>query len=167
MIDAVLHVLDCLGPSRISIWTWTVADYEVDVFSRLRTDGRLTGGLLVVDVAARGHNAGIIADWRAGFGAESVRYVRNHAKIATVEGGGRKVLLRGSMNLNFNPRFEQLDVTVDGPDFELVRRLELELPADLADERTSNARAISASKLTDAFDPATLAVFSKVKTWAK
>ena len=32
------------------------------------------------------------------------------------------------MNLNFNPRFEQFDLTEGGEDFDLVERLESELP---------------------------------------
>lgn len=44
MIDAILHVLDQLGPSRLSIWTWTVADYEIQQFTSLRRDNRLTAG---------------------------------------------------------------------------------------------------------------------------
>lgn len=34
MLDAVLHVLDELGPSRVSLWTWTIAEYEVEVLDR-------------------------------------------------------------------------------------------------------------------------------------
>ena len=29
MIDAVLHVLDQVGPAAVSLWTWTIAEYEV------------------------------------------------------------------------------------------------------------------------------------------
>jgi hypothetical protein len=114
MIDAVLHVLDAVGPARLSLWTWTIADYELDVFRALMGDGRVTDGRLVIDFSARKRNAGILADWRTAFGRNSIRTVVNHAKIATVEGNGLRVLLRGSMNLNFNPRFEQLDITEGG-----------------------------------------------------
>ena len=65
MIDAILHVLDQVGPSAVSLWTWTVAEYEVQVLGRLRDDGRVTGGRLIIDAGARGKNAGIIRDWRA------------------------------------------------------------------------------------------------------
>ena len=40
MIDAVLHVLDQVGPAKLSLWTWTVAEYEVQVLTRLREDRR-------------------------------------------------------------------------------------------------------------------------------
>ena len=62
MIDAVLHVLDQVGPAKLSLWTWTVAEYEVQVLTRLREDRRVTGGRLVIDAGARTKNAGIIAE---------------------------------------------------------------------------------------------------------
>ena len=164
MIDAVLHVLDQVGPAAVSLWTWTVAEYEVQVLTRLQIDKRLTAGRLIIDHGARNKNAAIIADWKRQFGADSVRYVVNHAKIATVEtASGLKFLLRGSMNLNFNPRFEQLDITEGGPEFDLIQRIELELP-DLNDE-ASGKEVYEATKLQNAFAPEQLNLFEKPKTW--
>jgi len=165
MLDAISHVLDELGPSRISLWTWTIAEYEVVVFTEMLRDARLEDALLVIDGGARNKNHALIAQWKANFGAESVRYVTNHAKIATVEGGGLRVLLRGSMNLNFNPRFEQLDVTEGGPDFDLVRSIEAELP--VLEDDSSNGDVYAASRVSAAFEPEKLEVFSKVKRWTK
>jgi hypothetical protein len=165
MIDAVLHVLDAVGPARLSLWTWTIADYELDVFRALMGDGRVTDGRLVIDFSARKRNAGILADWRTAFGRNSIRTVVNHAKIATVEGNGLRVLLRGSMNLNFNPRFEQLDITEGGPDFDLVRQIEDEIPVLPPDAGWMES--CRASKTHDAFDQATLDLFGGLKTWAK
>lgn len=165
MIDAISHVLDELGPSRISLWTWTIAEYEVVVFTEMMRDARLEDALLVIDGGARNKNHALIAQWKANFGAESVRYVTNHAKIATVEGGGLRVLLRGSMNLNYNPRFEQLDVTEGGPDFDLVRSIEAELP--VLEDDASNGDVYAASRVSAAFEPEKLEVFSKVKRWTK
>lgn len=165
MLDAVLHVLAELGPSRISLWTWTIADYEIQAFNGLMRDGRITGGTLIIDHGSRNKNAELIAAWKAQFGRGTVRYVVNHAKIATVEGGGRRVLLRGSMNLNFNPRFEQLDVTEGGPDFDLVKQIESEL-TDLEDG-ASGAEVFKSSRVGEAFEPEQLALFKGIKTWAK
>jgi hypothetical protein len=129
MIDAILHVLDQVGSAKISLWTWTVAEYEVQVLKRLREDRRVTGGRLVIDAGARTKNAGIIAEWKSSFGEGSVRYITNHSKIARVHSAsGLKFLLRGSMNLNFNPRFEQFDISEGGPEFDLVEEIEDELP---------------------------------------
>lgn len=166
MIDAVLHVLDQVGPSKVSLWTWTVAEYEVEVLTRLRIDRRITDGVLVIDHGARHKNAGIIREWKGSYGANSVRYVINHSKIATVESAsGLRCLLRGSMNLNFNPRFEQFDLTEGGPDFDLVKQVEAELPI-LADD-ASGEDVFAGSKISAAFDPKQLTFFEKAKVWAK
>jgi hypothetical protein len=164
MIDAVLHVLDQVGPAAVSLWTWTVAEYEVQVLTRLRIDQRITAGRLVIDHGARNKNAGIIADWKKQFGFESVRYVVNHAKIATVESiSGLKFLLRGSMNLNFNPRFEQFDMTEGGPEFDLVKEIENELPT--LNDDCSGKEVYEASKLDNAFTAEQLQLFENPKPW--
>lgn len=166
MIDAILHVLDEVGPASIALWTWTVAEYEVQTLTRLRIDKRLTAGRLVIDGGARQRNAGLIREWKGTFGPDSVRYVRNHAKIARIESAsGLRLLLRGSMNLNFNPRFEQFDLTEGGEDFELVTSIEAELPA-VADD-APGAEVWAASRVGDAFSPEQLTMFSGVKVWAK
>ncbi len=166
MIDAVLHILDEVGPARVSLWTWTVAEYEVAVLTRLRRDDRITAGRLVIDYGARNKNAAIIQDWRDAFGPEAVRYVVNHAKIATIESeSGLRLLARGSMNLNFNPRFEQFDLTEGGPDFDLVREIEDGLP--VLSPTCSGHEAGTASKIGGAFTQEELALFPRMKVWAK
>jgi hypothetical protein len=166
MIDAVLHVLDQVGPSKLSLWTWTVAEYEVQVLTRLREDRRVTGGRLVIDAGARVRNAGIIAEWKSSFGEGSVRYITNHAKIVRIESaGGLRLLLRGSMNLNFNPRFEQFDLTEGGADFDLVEEIEDDLPV-LGDKCTGR-EVWAASRVSNAFEPEQLQFFQGMKVWAK
>ena len=170
MIDAILHVMDCTsGPVRLSLWTWTVAEYEVQVLTRLRIDKRLQWGRLVIDGGARVKNAGIIREWQESFGADSVRYVRNHAKIARIEADGLRFLLRGSMNLNFNQRFEQFDLTEGGADFDLVTQIEDLLPV-LADTAPMSA-VLQASKISAAWGKEDLALFGGdgkgLKTWHK
>ena len=165
MLDAILHTLDQVGPAEVSVWTWTIADYEIERFCDLMRDGRITRGTLIIDHGARNKNHALIAEWKRNFGAESVRYILNHAKIATVESADRRVLLRGSMNLNFNPRFEQFDLTEGGADFDLVREIEAELPV-LPDDAPGSA-VYAASRVADAFDASELDLFSGVKRWAK
>lgn len=165
MIDAILHVLDQVGPSKVSLWTWTVAEYEVEVLNRLMMDKKVTSGRLVIDYGARRKNADIIRNWKEQYGADSVRYVKNHAKIALVENDNFKCLLRGSMNLNFNPRFEQFDITEGGPDFDLVREIEDELPV-LEDDATGED-VYKASKIREAWEPEQLSLFGDLKVWAK
>jgi energy-coupling factor transporter ATP-binding protein EcfA2 len=137
----------------------------LSILRMIKPPGRITGGRLVIDYGARNKNAGIIANWKRSYGADSVRYVVNHAKIATIQTDRYRLLLRGSMNLNMNPRFEQFDLTEGGPDFDLVKEVEDELPV-LPDDCTG-ADAYKASKVADAFNPEQLSLFTGVKVWAK
>jgi hypothetical protein len=123
MIDAILHCLDCVGKAEISLWTWTVAEYEIQCLERLMLDKRLTGAALVIDHGARGKNKALLDKWTSIFGPHSIKLVVNHSKIATIKSADYKLLLRGSMNLNFNPRFEQLDVREGGADYDLVKMM--------------------------------------------
>ena len=165
MIDAILHVLDQTGPAHISVWTWVIAAYEVSQVDALIRSGRVLSATMIIDRSAEKNESDIMRDWRARFGNDSIRIVRNHAKIARVWNDNFKVLLRGSMNLNFNPRFEQLDVSEGGPEFDLVTKIEDELP--ILSPRPTNADVDKATQLGLAFDSTTLEMFHGVKTWAK
>ena len=56
------------------------------------------------------------------FEHSSVRSLMNQTKTATVEAAsGSGFPGRGSINFDFNPRFEQFDMTEGGPEFDLVK----------------------------------------------
>jgi len=165
MIDAILWVLEKTGSAAVSLWTWTIASYEVEEFEVLRRNNKIDRALLVIDGGAREKNGPILERWRGRFGDSSVRYVRNHAKIATVEGGGLRVLLRGSMNLNHNPRFEQLDITEGGDDFDLVRGIEAELP--ILTPSATGKDVYEATRLGESWGLGETDAFKGLKTWAK
>ena len=126
----------------------------------------ITAGRLVIDQSADRRNATIIEQWRQRFGDSQVRICKNHAKIARVWNDDFRLLLRGSMNLNFNPRFEQLDITEGGEDFDLVERIESELP--VLPRQYSNADTESATGVNRAFEYSQLKMFAgTLKLWAK
>ncbi len=151
MIDAIVHVIESVGLCRVSLWTWTIADYEIDVVNWLQENGKIQEALLLIDRRSQSINHQLIQKWKSKYGDKSVKYIVNHAKIATVESldGRFRVLLRGSMNLNHNARFEQLDVTEGGPDFDLVRRIEGEikwLPDDFTRAEVTRVSCVDVSK---------------------
>ena len=165
MLDMVLHVLEQLGPAEVSVWTWAIADYEVEAMAGLMARSEILGARLIVDRSAEQRSALTIEAWRQRFGVASVRVCKNHAKIARVWTPDRRVLLRGSMNLNFNPRFEQADLSEGDAAFDLVAQIEASLPVLPA--RCSNTEADTASGLGRAFEQSTLAMFAGLKPWAK
>jgi len=164
MVDAVHHCVAACAPAKVALWTWTIADYEIQAFTSL-LGGDIVSGRLVIDPGGQKKNADMLRAWQAKFGPKSVQMTLTHAKMALVEGNGLRVLLRGSMNLNYNPRFEQLDVTEGGPDFDLVERIMGELPYVPIDAHHAAIR--KSARVTEAFEPEQLAIFSGVKRWAK
>lgn len=168
MLDAVLHTLDQVGAARLSIWTWAIAEYEIEALERIMIDDRLIDARLIIDFSAKKRNAEIIAKWQGLFGKSSVVYVVNHAKIATIESVDKKVLLRGSMNLNFNPRFEQLDVTEGGMDYDLVKEIESELPIMPEPDKSTWSYSAKISGVDDAFNQEQLSIFKPSgRVWSK
>lgn len=165
MIDAILAVLDQVGEAKITLWTWTVAEYEIECLERLMADGRITQALMMIDPSARGKNGALLDRWRATFGPNSIKFVVNHSKIATVQTPNLKILMRGSMNLNFNPRFEQFDLTEGGEDFDLVREIEDDI--EVLRPNASIAEVQKASRVGEAFSSEQLSIFGGVKVWAK
>lgn len=53
----------------------------------------------------------LIADLQARFGLDCIRVTKTHAKMMTVCNEHWSIAIRGSMNLNANPRCEQFDVS--------------------------------------------------------
>jgi len=165
MIDAILHVIDQVGKSELSVWTWTAGNNDLFSLTALKGTQKLTHARLIIDFKATTTNAPTLKLWTRTFGPDSIRYVINHAKISTIASEtGLRVVIRGSMNLNCNPRFEQLDITEGGPEYELINKIENSLPVLPADCSQSDAR--NASQLSD-FGKNNLAMFQGVRAWTK
>lgn len=163
MIDIINYLLSQMGKCGVSVWTWVVADYEVEVMTALMENGRLSEGILVIDYSAGKRNPTIIEGWRSRFGPESVLVCKNHAKIVRVWNDQYRFCVRGSMNLNFNPRFEQFDLSEGDAAYDLVVQLESEL--DVLPKLHSSEEASANSKVNLAFEQKTLEIFDQVKTW--
>ena len=110
-IDLATAVLGITGPADVTAWTWCIADYEVEAMTAFIEDGRIRRFRLVMDWAGSQRDMPLVAEMQARFGADCIRITKTHAKLVLVENAGWRVLVRGSMNLNANPRLEQFDVT--------------------------------------------------------
>ena len=154
MLDAVQHVITEVGPCSIALWVWAVAS-STDVFEALMANKAILSASMVVDTsrAKEVQNEEIVASWLSCYGPGSVRLVRSHAKIARVWTAERKVLIRSSGNFSTDPRFEQIDITEGGEDFDLVARMEASLPVYQGEAQAMAARVVD------------LPLFSGVQTW--
>lgn len=64
MIDCILYGLNCIGRANVSLWTWTIADYEVEAMGGLIARNELMSGRLVIDQSADRRNRASIDSWR-------------------------------------------------------------------------------------------------------
>jgi len=155
MIDLTTAILDRIGPADISLWTWCIASYEVEAVSAFIADGRVRRLRMVMDWTGAQRDMPLVGDLQARFGTDCIRVTKTHAKIVmAATDDGWRVVIRGSMNLNANPRFEQFDVSDDPGVFGVV--------AGIMDEMWARAPALSvramrhadAAALLDAGGPA-------------
>jgi hypothetical protein len=54
MIDAIFYCFKETGPAAISVWTWTIADYEVEAMAGTMARREITAGRLVIDAGQHG-----------------------------------------------------------------------------------------------------------------
>lgn len=165
MLDCVLHCLAEIGEASVSVWTWAIADHDVEAMCGLMARSEIRGGRLILDASADKRSPEMVNKWRDRFGDGSVKVCKNHAKIARIWNDDFRLLLRGSMNFNYNPRFEQLDISEGGPEFSLVESIEAELP--VLPRHYDNHQVESASKLNRAYEYSSLHAFDGLKTWSK
>lgn len=167
MIDVINALLDQISykgaDTEISVWTWAIADYDIEVLSQLMERQEITRASLIIDISAEGRNADLMAQWRDRFGADTVKSCRNHAKITRIWNNEWQFLARGSMNLNYNPRFEQFDLTEGGNDFDIVAKIESELP--ILPPGSGPADADRATGVGTSWQKSELELLRSIKTW--
>jgi hypothetical protein len=127
LIDLAAATLERTGPADVAVWTWCIADYEVEAIGAFLGDGRIRSFRLVIDWAGAQRDLPIVADLQTRYGTDCIRVTKTHAKIVTVSNDTWKIVVRGSMNLNANPRFEQFDVSDGGPAWDVVDGVMTEL----------------------------------------
>ena len=52
MIDAICHCLREVGRAHVSVWTWVIADYEVEAIHSLMVRHEIIDARLIIDVTA-------------------------------------------------------------------------------------------------------------------
>ena len=127
MIDLAAAALDVTGPADVAVWIWCIADYEVEAVGAFLDDGRVDRFRLVMDWAGVQRDLPLVQDMQRRFGVDCIRVTKTHAKIVTIRAGDWRLVIRGSMNLNANPRFEQFDISDSPLAYDLVEGVMLEM----------------------------------------
>ena len=111
LIDALVAILDQVGPARVDISTWTAADAHLERSAELMADARITQFRMVVDRSFEGRKPDFAEHMRRLFGAVCIRAIRTHAKFLVIRSATHDLVVRTSMNLNENPRLENLEIS--------------------------------------------------------
>jgi len=114
IIDLINHALTTIGDgARMQLVTWTAGNTDVGAIVDLCHSGKLASARFLVDISFNRRDPELAQRIRETFGADSIRVAKNHAKFVLLAAGDWRVVIRTSMNLNFNPRFENFQIAHD------------------------------------------------------
>jgi len=111
LIDALMAILDQTGPAHIIISTWTAAHADLTRSAELLETAEILSFKMIVDRSFQSRQPEYYQHMLRLFSPKSVRAVRTHAKFLTVRNDKWNIVVRTSMNLNSNPRLENLEVS--------------------------------------------------------
>jgi hypothetical protein len=114
VLDIIRACLKRTGPARFSISTWTAAKKEiVDLEGMHAAGSMLPKPRWLVDYTFARRDKSALHHIRNVFGADSVRVANTHSKFCLFQNSEWQLVLRSSMNLNMNPRFEDFTLAHD------------------------------------------------------
>lgn len=116
LIDALLAIIDQTGPAHVTISTWTAAHAHLDRSADLMSSADILSFRMIVDRSFKTRQPKYFHHMTELFGADSIREIRTHAKFMTIRNDKWDIVVRTSMNLNENPRLENIEVS-DNKDF--------------------------------------------------
>ena len=111
LIDVLVHILDQIGPASVDISTWTAAHADVQRAADLMSAAAITKLRFVVDRSFETRQPEYCAHMRQLFGQDCIRATRTHAKFIVIRNARANVVVRTSMNLNENPRLENVEIS--------------------------------------------------------
>jgi len=113
LLDLLTACLNITGPARLVLSTWTAARHEIQAMERLLRSGQMESMRWLIDFTFSRRDPEAAHQIRLAFGLESVRVAQNHSKFALFTNDAWSLVLRTSMNLNMNPRFEDFTLAHD------------------------------------------------------
>jgi len=111
LTDALVSILDLTGPADVVISTWTAADADLERSAQLIESADILNFRMIIDPSFQGRRPKYTAHMRALFGDECIRTIKSHAKFLIIRNKNWDIVVRTSMNLNGNPRLENIEVS--------------------------------------------------------
>lgn len=168
LMDGLMAILDQTGPAHISISTWTAAHSDITRSSELLESAEILSFRMIVDRSFKTRQPKYYEHMIGLFGVESIREINTHAKFITIKNDRWDIVVRTSMNLNGNPRLENMEIS-DNVDFAnffenivdnvfeevepgkgMIKNLKLDKVEDTTGYKLVTARTIKRSTLNEA-----------------
>ena len=115
LIELIAYILDQTGPADIFLSTWTASGADLTDAANLLSSGKIKTFRMLVDMSFQRRQPAFASKARELFGIDAIRVTRNHAKFCLIRNPKWNIVLKTSMNLNFNPRLEDFDIQ-DSPE---------------------------------------------------
>ena len=146
LIDAIVYLSQQIGPCRLSVSTWTAGNEDLQQMATLLAAGQFTAVRWLVDRSFITRQPAYCARLRELFGDDVIRTTRSHAKFVTLRTDKLHLAIRTSMNLNHNPRMENIEISDDPAlcdflDAELARYFSEQEPGTFDAELRAGTRA--------------------------
>ena len=123
MLDLLTAITELTGPCAFTLSTWTAAHHEIEALAALHRSGIITQARFLIDFSFARRDPAAAQHIRTAFGLEAVRVAQNHSKFALFANQDWTLVLRTSMNLNMNPRFEDFTIANDPDLFAFLDRI--------------------------------------------
>lgn len=113
LIDLIGAVVAHIGPCDMAISTWTAANKDIGVAFQFLEEGRIRSARWILDVSFKARQPVYLQALLLRFGLNSVRITKTHAKFCILTNEEWNIVIRTSMNLNANKRWEFWEISDD------------------------------------------------------
>jgi len=112
-IDLIEHCLNETGPADVFIATWSAAAGDIQRAHKFLGNGKIKSIRFLVDYSFQSRKPEFCQELIDLFGYEALRVTVTHAKYVLIINEKWNLVIRTSMNLNYNPRFENFEISDD------------------------------------------------------
>lgn len=123
LLDLIKAILEKTGPADISLSTWTANRQEAVELTAMKAAGTIRTMRWLVDLTFVRRDPEAAHSIRQAFGVEAIRVANVHSKFCLFKNDAWRLVLRGSFNLNMNPRTEDFTLAHDPELFDFIETM--------------------------------------------
>ena len=113
VVDLLQESVKHTGRADLVISTWTASKADVSKVLEFLDSGKVNSARWLVDLTFQNRSPELAHQIRQTFGMDAIRVAQNHSKFFMLSNDSWKVICQTSMNLNYNPRFENFNIKHD------------------------------------------------------